>query len=140
MDKPKAFHHPYTIAMRDTDAAGVLFCGSLIPICHTSYEAMLASCGLKLGSLLKHAPFGLPLVHIEGDFQKPLRVSDEVDVVVRISEIGRTSFTVKYELRNAAGDTHATASTVHVCVERDNYQSKDIPDDLRAVLSRYLGV
>ena len=137
MVKPEAFHHPYTVAMRDTDAAGVLFCGSLIPICHMGYEAMLASSGLTLGSILKSAPFGLPLVHIEGDFQKPLRVGDEVDIVVRLAEIGRTSFTVKYELLNSEGKICASASTVHVCIERERSKAQSIPDDLRAVLSRY---
>jgi len=139
MASSKVFHHMYTIGLRDTDAAGVLFSGNLITICHAGYEAMMASLNLSLRSILKDQDYGLPVVHIEGDFKKALTVSDEIDIAVSVAEIGKTSYRIQYEWRNKEGQICATAAIVHVCVERGSYKPKTLPSQLRSALERYLG-
>jgi YbgC/YbaW family acyl-CoA thioester hydrolase len=138
MANSKAFHHKYTIGFRDTDAAGVLFSGNLVTICHVGYEAMMESLNLSLGSILKLQEFDLPVVHLEGDFQKALTVSDEIDIAVSVAEIGNTSFQIQYEWRNKDGELCATAATVHVCIEAGGVKPKALPARLRAALERYL--
>jgi 1,4-dihydroxy-2-naphthoyl-CoA hydrolase len=138
MTSSKAFHYKYTIGFRDTDAAGVLFSGNLITICHVGYEAMMASLNLSLSSILKHQEYGLPVVHLEGDFKKALTVSDEIDVAVTVAEIGNTSYRIQYEWRDKDGELCATAATVHVCVEAGGFKPKALPPQLRSALERYL--
>lgn len=132
---PKAFHHSYSIGLHDTDAADVLFSGNLITICHIGYEAMMAKLDFSLGSILREHTFGLPVVHIEGDFQKRLTVSDEVDIAVLITKLGNTSFQISYELRNRDGELCATATTAHVCVDIRSYEPQPLLPALRSALS-----
>ena len=138
MASSKVFHHKYIISLRDTDAAGVLFSGNLVAICHIGYEAMMTSLNMSLASVFKNREYGLPVVHTECDFRKPLTVSDEIDIAVSIAEVGKTSYRVKYECRNRDGEICATASIVHVCIEANNYKPQRIPAQLRSALENYL--
>ena len=133
---PMTFHFPYTIGFHDSDAAEMIFSANLIRICHHAYEAFLESIGFSIGRLLRERPFGLPVVHIEGDFQKILRVGDKVEIRVRIAEISRSSFRTKYELVKD-GEVHATANLVHVCVDPKIYKSRELPEEFRSALIPY---
>ncbi|MBK6911625.1 MAG: acyl-CoA thioesterase [bacterium] len=131
------FLFPYTISLHDSDAAGIIFSANLFRICHEAYEAMMAELGYSIGYLLKQRPFGLPLVHLDGDFIKPSRVGDHVTIEARVVEMNRSSFRVEYALRTPDGSTCARAATVHVCVEVKTYKSTPLPDDFRQALSRH---
>lgn len=130
------FTHLYTIGLHDSDAAAMVFSANLIRICHQAYEAFMESIGYGIGRLLKERPFGLPLVHIEGDFQKILRVGDKVEIRLRIPEIGRSSFRVAYEWVKD-GETYATAATVHVCVDVKTYKARELPGEFRRKLEKF---
>ena len=130
------FRYPYTIALHDTDAAGVVFSPQIFRICHQAYEAMMESIGLSLGSILEHRRFGLPVTHLEGDYFKPLTVGDKIDVTVSVESIGSSSYTIAYEWR-MDGEVQARAKTVHVCVNTQNLNSTPLPDALKAALVRY---
>jgi 1,4-dihydroxy-2-naphthoyl-CoA hydrolase len=137
MSTLKAFHFQYTIGLHDTDAADYLFSANLIRICHIAYEAMMASLGFSLGSLLKKRSYALPVVHIEGDFQQRLTVGDEVEITAWISKLGNSSYTLSYELRMPDGKLCASASTVQVCVDWGTSKPLPLPAELREALSRY---
>ncbi|MBU0692640.1 acyl-CoA thioesterase [bacterium] len=137
MSSQKAFQFPYIVGLHDTDAADYLFSANLIRICHIAYEAMMASLGFPLGSLLKQRDFALPIVHIEGDFKQRLTVSDELTISAWVSRLGGSSYTISYELRKPDGELCATASTVQVCVDWNSSKSQPLPAPLREALGRY---
>lgn len=132
------YKYPYTIALHDTDAAAVIFSANLLRICHQAYETMMENCGFALGTILNENVYGLPLVHVEGDFMKPLRTGDKVEICVQVSELSTRSFRMSYELQNVKGELCATAATVHVCVDTATMKSIELPSSLRAALQRYL--
>jgi len=138
MPQSSPYEFRYTIGLHDTDAAGVLFSANLITICHLAYESMMAEAGFSMGSILAHGRFGLPLAHVEGDFQKRLTASDDVVIRLRVAELGKASFRLSYEVVNRAGDVCATASTTHVCVETESYRPRPLPDELREALTAYV--
>lgn len=131
------FLFPYTISLHDSDAAGIIFSANLFRICHESYEAMMAELGFSIGYLLKHRPFGVPLVHLDGDFMQPSRVGDHLTIEVRVAELGKSSYRMEYLLRTPDGTPCARAATVHVVVETKTYKSIPIPDGFRAALERH---
>ncbi|MCB9358170.1 MAG: acyl-CoA thioesterase [Calditrichaeota bacterium] len=131
------FLFPYTVSLHDSDAAGIIFSANLFRICHEAYEAMMAELGFSIGYLLKHRPFGLPLVHLDGDFFSPSRVGDHLTIELRVSEMGRSSYRVEYLLKTPDGTACARAATVHVAVEVKTYKSIPIPEEFRAALSRH---
>lgn len=77
------------------------------------------------------------LVHAECDFRKPATLGDEVDVLVRTSRIGNSSFDWDYEIRNAhTGEVFATGKTVQVFY---NYKTKKpgrVPEAVRKQLTK----
>jgi 1,4-dihydroxy-2-naphthoyl-CoA hydrolase len=135
---PNSFRYNYTIGLHDTDAAGVVFAANLIRICHHGYEAFMESIGYGIGSVLKQKKMGLPIVHIEGDFTKFNVVGDRVTIEVRVAEIGTSSFRIIYELIGDNGDCHASAATVHVCIDPCTLRPMELPADFRAALEKCL--
>ncbi len=130
------FSFPYTVGFHDSDAAGVVFFANLMRVFHQANEAMMDDIGYSLGRLLKERPFGLPIVHVEGDFNTLLYVGDKVEIRVCVAELGRTSYRTSYELIKE-GKVAATAAMVQVCVDVKTYAAKELPVELRAKLELY---
>jgi YbgC/YbaW family acyl-CoA thioester hydrolase len=130
------FTFPYTIGFHDSDAAGIVFFASLVRVFHQATEAWMESIGFSLARLLRERPFGLPVVHIEGDFRKLLRVGDKVEIHVRVAEIGRTSFRTAYELY-FNGELAATGALVQACVDVTVYKPLDLPEEFRRKLEEF---
>jgi 1,4-dihydroxy-2-naphthoyl-CoA hydrolase len=134
---PQIFRFPYTIGLHDTDAAGLIFSANIIRICHHAYEAFLEQIGFGMARLFKERTMGLPIVHIEADFARPLSVGAKVEIHTRVAQLGQTSYRMAYELRDAAGEVCAVAATVHVCVDPHTRQPMNLPGDFRAALEKY---
>ena len=130
------FSFPYTIGFHDSDAAGVVFFANLVRVFHQADEALMDHIGFSLGRLLKERPFGLPVVHVEGDFNTLLYVGDKVEIRVHVAELGRTSYRTAYELIKD-GKVAATAAIVQVCVDVKTYATKELPEELRKKLEEY---
>ena len=133
----KVFRFPYTIGLHDTDAAGLIFSANIIRICHHAYEALLEEIGFGMARLFEQRTMGLPIVHIEADFTRPLTVGSKVEIITRVALVGRSSYRMSYELRDVSGEVCATAATVHVCVDPRSRQPMDLPAGFRTALGSY---
>lgn len=70
------------------------------------------------------------------NFLKAIPYPESVDVRVYAGRIGRTSFTLLYEIIGSDGETrYADGQTVMVWVDRATGQSQPLPQFLRRVLS-----
>lgn len=126
--------HRFTVALHDTDAAGVLFFAHLFRHAHDAYEGLLAARGWPLPALVTSGPLALPLVHAEADYRQPLRHGDAVDCQVSVAAVGTGSFTLMYRFRTGDGATAATARTVHAALDRASGRSCALPAGLVAAL------
>jgi 1,4-dihydroxy-2-naphthoyl-CoA hydrolase len=131
------FRLPYNIGLHDTDAAGLIFSANIFRICQIADEAFLKKIGFGMHVLFSRRTLGLPIVHLEADFQKPLRVGNEVEIRARVAHLGRRSYRMAYELVNAAGECCATAATVHVCTDPKTFQTMEMPAEFRAALEPF---
>ena len=122
-----------------TDAAGILFFSNIFLIAHDAYENMLNSIGLGIGTILKERDFLLPLVHVEADYKQPLRAGDPITVRAWVRRLGRTSYTLSYEVLNEKNEVAANVETVHVAVDKATNQKIEIPADLRIGLEKFAG-
>lgn len=133
------FTHSVTIRLGQTDAAGVLFFARQFDLVHEAFEAWLESLDLPLGRLLASSPVACPVVHAEADYTAPLRVSDRVDIAVRVAAMTERSFTMAFVLSRPDGSRVGTARIVHACIDRASGRSVPLPDGVRTVFSRHLG-
>ncbi len=131
------FRFPYVVGLHDSDAAGIIFSANLIRICHEAYSAWMEQIGFGIGTLLKRRPFGIPIVHIEGDFLFPLFVGDRVEIRLCVDRLGTSSYRIAYELYTADERKAATANTVHVCVDVKGHRPLDLPADFRSELEKF---
>lgn len=85
----------------------------------------------RLG-LVKELYGHLPRVHVDMDYRFPLRFWDEVDVTVRVSELGRTSITYRFDVRrDGEVAVEGRVKAVHI---DENGRPSAIPDEHRRLL------
>jgi acyl-CoA thioester hydrolase len=72
------------------------------------------------------------VVHIEIDFEAPARFDEEIDIGVRPTRVGTSSFTLAFEItRVAGGAAVARATIVYVNLDAVSGRSRPLPDDVR---------
>ena len=131
-----AFRSRLKIRFGDIDHAGIVYYPRFLHYFHVALEEFF---GQKLGIdypvLVNDHRIGLPTVHLETDFSRPLRYGDQIEVEVRVSKIGKSSITFGYWVFKQ-GDTEprTIGHNITVCQDLDTYQKKDIPDWLRKIL------
>jgi acyl-CoA thioester hydrolase len=69
-------------------------------------------------------------------FRAPARYDDEIDLGIRVARLGTTSFGTGFDIRR--DDTLLLDGTMrHVCVDAQTWGKTEIPDWIRAGLSRF---
>ena len=77
------------------------------------------------------------IARAECDYRAPAHFGDELEVRVRIGDIGRASFTLEYEIVKAADDVRvATGKTVMVSYDYEKGASQSLPDATRSLLEQ----
>jgi len=75
------------------------------------------------------------VVHAECDFKLPAHFGDEIEVGIRTSSIGNTSFVWDYEIRNAKSDElFAAGKTIQVFYNHSTRKSSPVPPEVREKL------
>src|ERR1700704_3543559 len=105
-----AYRHRLSVRFRDCDAMG--------HVNHAVYFTYLEQCRLTYWRELTGTPSPHTRVIIaraECDYRSPAHFGDELEVRVGIGDIGRSSFTLRYEIVQAGdGRQVATGKTVMV--------------------------
>ena len=125
--------HPVTVRLHHTDAAGVIFCSRLLELAHEAYEALLEEAGLSVRRILADGEVLLPVVAVEAEFTKPIRVGDRLRVDLRLSRCGAHSYRVTYRFRDPTGQVKARAATRHVALDGGGTGPVDLPPALARV-------
>ena len=76
------------------------------------------------------------IAHAECDYRAPAHFGDELEVRVAVGEIGRSSFTLAYEIVEVSGRRIATGKTVMVAYDYAQGASVPLPDATRALLQQ----
>lgn len=81
-------------------------------------------------------PMDIPFViaKLEVDYQRPIRLYDEVVVGLRAADICRSSFAFEYMIE-AQGLRAVVARTVQVCVRHDTGRPVRVPEEVGRTLS-----
>ena len=82
---------------------------------------------------------GVILARVECDYRRPATYGDLLEVRMRVSEVGRTSFRYEYEIVDQEGRTVLRAKTVQVMYDYVTEKPVPIPDDIRALLAIHSG-
>lgn len=112
----------------DVDRAGITYYPSLLHYCHVAMEEYFET-ELQLGlpELFDRLETGIPIVHVEADFKKPLQFGEKLTVRVAVQEIRHRSFTLQFTILKHPNEVCAHASVTHVAVDLPTFQPCPIP-------------
>ncbi len=137
MEKDRRFVSRQTIRFRDLDGMG--------HVNNATYFTYFEEARKEFCASLLHynSPGDFPfiLASVSCQFRRALELADSpIEVVLRVAEIGRKSFTFTYEITtpNDPVVIFATGESIQVCYDYQNGKTIEIPTALRTVLEPYL--
>ena len=137
MEAPYRAH--LEVQFGDIDQARIVYYPRFIHYFHVAMEQFFRDVvGLDYPRVMSEHRLGHPTVHLEVDFEIPLRYGDFVEIEVAIERLGTTSVDWRYTVftrgREAA---HAIGRVTTVNIDLDDFGKRPIPDWLRARLTEY---
>jgi acyl-CoA thioester hydrolase len=124
------YRHRLSVRFRDCDAMGHAN--------HAVYFTYFEQCRLTFWKTQTGAasPYGrVILARAECDYRAPVHFGDELEVRLTVGNIGRSSFTLGYEIVQVeGGKVVATGKTVMVSYDYEKEASAPLTDAARALL------
>ena len=129
MDSSTRFEHTLTVRFHEVDRAGIVFFGRIFEYCHVGFEELLSAMGMT--SVFHEENWGMPLVHAEADFKRPMFMGDKITVSLRVEKMGKGSITFGFEVLGAEDrKVRAIAQQVHAFVELEKMRPTEFPPTL----------
>ncbi len=132
-----AFAYEVSVRFHEVDRAGIAFYGRVFEYVHVAFEEMLLAIDPTWTSVFDDQGWGMPLVHADADFKRPMRLSERLTVSVSVESLSARSVTFAFEVVGSHdGVTRATARQVHVFVDMERFESIPVPEEMRAGLAK----
>lgn len=131
-----SFNYEYTIGLRDTDAAGVVYFASIVSIFHVAYEASLIESEINLKYLINSSEVVIPIGSVTANFLRPLFWGDRITISLTPQAIDRSTFEIQYQIL-ADRQLMATATTKHIVIDRQTRKRQALPADLDRWLTQW---
>lgn len=134
-----AFKASFKVRFGDIDQAGIVYYPRFLHYFHIALEEFFsAEIGIDYPTLVLRHRIGLPTVHLETDFRKPLRFGDNFEIEIRVLAVGSTSIKFGYttyleDQKEILVDAH----NITVCLDMITFEKRDVPKWLREKLLAY---
>lgn len=129
------FWHRERVRFRDVDLQRIVYYGKYLDYFDNAFYEYLRSLGFEAGELNERFQFDTSVVRVEIDYLSPARFDEELDVGVRVTRLGRSSFDVSFEIRKG-DDVVCRAKLVMVNYDAEGSRARLIPDDIRDAIER----
>jgi 4-hydroxybenzoyl-CoA thioesterase len=135
-----AFRSQLKIRFGDIDHAGIVYYPRFLHYFHVALEEFFGhALEIDYPALIDEHRIGLPTVHLETDWRRPLRYGDPIEVEVSVLKIGKTSITFEYRVFKQGEDKPwVVGHNVVVCMDMAGFKKKDVPDWLRKRLEKQI--
>lgn len=121
------FRHEVDVRFRDLDALGI----GHHTVALVYFEEARAAYWREVAGRPGLADIDYILGGVEARYHAPIRFPARLAVLLRVSRLGDSSFTMEYELRSAAGELLAGGRTEQVMYDYVAGRSKPIPPEVR---------
>jgi len=135
------FRKPIKVCFGDIDNAGIVYYPRFMHYFHQAMEEFFSNeMGIDYAEVLHKRKLSLPTVHVDADFQRRLCYGDQINIEVRVINVGRTSITWGYRGYRMVGKEEMVVEgrNVTVCVNADTFEKIDVPEWLRKGLTAYM--
>jgi 4-hydroxybenzoyl-CoA thioesterase len=133
------------VGWEDCDPAGIVFYPRFFEWMNNAAHALAREMGITRDDMLAGGQ-GFPLVSAGAEYLASARLEDALEVRVRVTHVGRTSFGLTFDVVRLEGDAGQTllarGREERVYVGRDPetwvLAARPLTEQMRAVLTRYL--
>ena len=123
-----AFCHNFKPRFHEVDRAGIIFFGRVFEYAHIAFEEVLFTVFGDWDQLFHTHSVGLPLVHAESDFRKPMRQGDDLTVQTRVIRVGKGSLTFRHDIVDEGGQVRAVVRLTHAAIDLKTFSSIPLPE------------
>lgn len=120
----------------EVDAAGVVYFVRIFDYAHRAFEGLLAHIGLPIAGLFQAQRWGMPLVHAEADFERPMRLGEVLEVRVVVAELGEKRVSFAFSICDEAGVQRATVRCDHAFVDLKTFRGCSAPPEFVVAVER----
>ncbi len=120
------------VRYKDTDTMSVVYYGNYLTYFEVGRVEYLREKSLPMS--LVNQRIHMPVVEAFVKYVKPAKLDDLLEVVSRVSERRRASFTFSYEIRNESRELVATGFTRHACWNPATAKMIALPDWLKEIM------
>lgn len=131
----KTFTVKRRINFYDCDPAGIIFFSRVFDFAHSAYEQIIQSID-KEEDYWNNDKYVVPIIKSESTYVKPMKYGDEIIINVNVSELRSSSFELAYNMLDADGELLCSVKTVHVFVDKKNWEKMEIPKSIKLGLGR----
>lgn len=124
------------IRFADVDYARILYFPRQFHFLHIVMEDFFREVlDIPYAVMLKKDLIGFPTVHLDADFLAPQEFGDEVEIAMRVVEVGRKKVVFGYEVLNK-GRVSARCTQTTVAVNPEAWKSIELPKKYRKPLEK----
>lgn len=132
----KMYERVWTVRFSDTDPFGIAHYPRIIDAVHDTSDMFMQEIGFPFWELSQQRGFGLPLVEMNFEFERPVEAGDEVQIEL-IPSLGNRSVRFEYVARHN-DEVAFSGHEQRVCAHRGGEGSREIPGDLRTAIAEYV--
>jgi acyl-CoA thioester hydrolase len=130
---------PIQVRWGDMDSMGHVNNAVYFTYCESARMSYFEA--VRLSEHRQGGRFGPALAAANLNFRRQVRYPEDLEVVTRVSAIGRSSFTMEYEIRRReGGERVAEGAGVVVWVDYEEGRSLPLPEELKESIRRYEGI
>lgn len=127
---PVVHEEKLRVAWVDTDASGRIHYTAALRYFEVAEHGLMRALLGGMPGPDSNRPFSLPRVHVEADFKLALRYADEFTCRARVSHVGTSSVTYRFEIADAHGQLAIEGRIVAVSTDLEGRKTP-LPDVLR---------
>ena len=127
------FWHRERVRFRDVDLQRIVYYGKYLDYFDNALYEYLRSLGFETGGLNDRHGFDTSVVHVEIDYLSPASFDDMLDIGVRVTRMGRTSFDTAFEVRQAER-VICRAQLVLVNYDAVSARARPLPESIRQAI------
>lgn len=125
----------WTVRFSDTDPFGIAHYPRIVDAIHETSDMFMQEIGFPFWELSQQRRFGLPLVEMNFEFERPVEAGNDVTIEL-MPILGNHSVRFEYIAR-FNGEVAFFGHEQRVCAHRGGEGSRELPDDLRTGLAEY---
>lgn len=134
------FACPIRVRYSEIDEQGIVYNSRYLEYIDVALTEYLRALGLQYHEMIEKQGFDPSLVKATLEFTRPARLDEELLIHARVSGIGRTSFTVDFEIvRQSGGELLTSARVVYVNFDKATQSSRPVPGEIRRRIEAFEG-